>query len=707
MKIKVALTFLLLCLSTLSFGQNKYILKANQAYLQENYFDAAELCKTAYMKLSRKGTSAQKKKADMAYKAAECYRQTERYREANEWYDRAILLEQQDEEPLVYLYNADMLLKMREFDKAKANYELYKGLVPEDARASAGIESCTNNKKYIADEMPYVIENQTTINKPEFDMSPMFGDRKNSKLFFGSSRVGSTGKEINPRSGEPYMDLWVTELDKKGNWTEPYLVQGEGINTDDDEGTVCFDDGSKKMFFTRCPNLKKQNLGCDIWVSEAKGKDEWNEPTKLVLKSHDSVSVGHPCTSDGKFLIFASDMAGGYGGRDLWYTTYDRKSDTWAAPKNMGPEINTKGNELFPNFALNGDLLYSSDGKPGLGGLDLFRATKKGEENVWEDPKNVGSPINGENNDYSMIEMTDRFGYFTSERKGPNGENVPDIYSYEQPPYIYDLKVNITEIGDASVKIEGATVTVTGPTGTWTGLTDETGSVFWDKKPAGDRYINEASAYTIKIAKDGYYEDTKGASLTTVDVNNDQSFVLDMGLFPKRPIRLPEVRYIVNTWTLINDETITSNDSLVMVYDLLISRPELVLELSSHTDSRGVNAKNQVLSENRARRCYKYLVEEKGIDPRRIIPVGKGEESPRIVYLQDGKYLAKKPSVGESQEITLTEAYINQFKTTDKAKFEMLHTLNRRTEGAVYSLEFDPATAPAANTKYLEYLPYK
>lgn len=707
MKIKVALTFLLLCLSTLSFGQNKYILKANQAYAQENYFVAAELCSTAYMKLSRKGKSAQKKKADMAFKAAECYRLTERYREANEWYDRAILLEHQEDEPLVYLYNGDMFLKMREFDKAKASYELYKGLVPEDGRGSAGIESCENNKRYIADEMPYVIENQTTINKPEFDMAPMFGDRKNSKLFFGSSRVGSTGKDINPRSGEPYMDIWVTELDKKGNWTEPYLVVGEGINTEDDEGTVCFDDGSKKMFFTRCPNEKKQNLGCDIWVSEAKGKDEWNEPTKLVLKSHDSVSVGHPCTSDGKFLIFASDMAGGYGGRDLWYTTYDRKSDSWSAPKNMGPEINTKGNELFPTFALNGDLLYSSDGKPGLGGLDIYRATKKGEENVWEDPKNVGSPINGENNDYAMIEMNERFGYFTSERKGPNGENVPDIYSYEQPPYLYTLKVKTVDYGEDKAPLAGTTVTVTGPGGTWTGLTEEDGTIFWDKKPAGDRYINETSSYSIKIEKEGYYEDKVGAKFTTVDVNYNQDFVIDMGLFPKRPIRLPEVRYIVNTWTLINDETITSNDSLLTVYNLLMDRPELVLELSSHTDSRGSNVKNQTLSENRARRCYKYLVEEKGIDPRRIVPVGKGEESPRVVYLQDGNYFVKKPSSGVFEEITLTETYINQFKTTDKAKFEMLHTLNRRTEGAVKSLEFDPATAPAADTKYLEYLPYK
>ena len=393
MKIKVVLTLLLLCVSSLSFAQSKYIIKANEAYARENYCDAAELCKTAYSKLTRKGSGAQRKKADMAFKAAECYRHTERYRDANEWYDRAILLEHQDDEPLVYLYNADMLLKMREFEKSKSNYEKYKNLVPGDARANAGIESCTDNKVYIADKKPYVIENQTTINKPEFDMSPTF-DRKGKKFYFGSSRPGSTGKDINPRSCEPYMDLWITEVDKKGNWTEPYLVKGEGINTEDDEGTLDFDSRGKTMFFTRCPNMKKQNLGCDIWMSEAKGREEWKEPTKVEIKSHDSVSVGHPCTEDGKFLIFASDMPGGYGGRDLWYTTYDRKTEKWALPKNMGPEINTKGNELFPTFALNGDLLFSSDGRPGLGGLDIYRAKRVGEENKWENPENIGSPIN-------------------------------------------------------------------------------------------------------------------------------------------------------------------------------------------------------------------------------------------------------------------------------------------------------------------------
>ncbi|MDG1333158.1 MAG: OmpA family protein [Crocinitomicaceae bacterium] len=706
MKIKVVLTLLLLCVSTLTFAQNKAIIKANEAYARENFCDAAELCKTAYAKITRKGSGAQKKKADMAFKAAECYRHTERYRDANEWYDRAILLEHYEDQPLVYLYNADMLLKMREFDKAKENYEKYKNLVPGDARANAGIESCTNNKIYIAEKKPYVIENQTAINKPEFDMAPMFGDRKATKLYFGSSRVGATGKETNPRSCEPYMDIWVSELDKKENWTEPYKVVGEGINTEDDEGTVCFDSRSKLMFFTRCPNVKKQNLGCDIWMSEAKGKKEWKEPKKLSLKSHDSISVGHPCTEDGKYLIFASDMPGGYGGRDLWYTTFDRKTDSWAAPKNMGPEINTKGNELFPTFANNGDLFFSTDGRPGLGGLDIYRATKVGEDNKWENPENVGSPINGENNDYAMIEASEdgRFGYFTSERKGPNGENIPDIYSYEQPPYIYSLKVTAQDLGENDAPIEGAIITVSGPDGNWTGITEEDGSIFWDKKPAGDRYINESSDYTLKISKDGYYEDTVGMQLTTIDVNYDQDFIMNMGLFPKRPIRLPEVRYVLNQWTFINDSTCMSLDSLDRVYQTLMDHPNLVLELSSHTDSRGRNDRNKTLSENRARACYQYLVETKGIDPRRLVPVGKGEESPREVFLKDGVYHASRNSGGEST--MLVESYINGFRRSNKELFSALHTMNRRTEGAVLSLGFDPATAPPADPKYMEYLPY-
>lgn len=708
MKFKIALLFGFFCFTSMVMAQSKYIVKAETAFASENYCKGAELCASAYSRLTRKGKSAKKRKAEMAFKTAECFRMTERFREANEWFDRAILLEYYNTEPEVYLYNGRMLQMMAEFEKAVENYEEYLKLVPDDARALVGIKSCDANKVYIAEKTRHIIENQSALNKRQFDMSPVFGDRKMSKLYFGSGREESTGNDTDPRTCEGYMDIWVSDMDKKGNWTEPYLVKGEAINTVDSEGTLCFDSRFKKMFFTRCPNLKKTNLGCDIWVSEAKGKTEWKEPTKINIKSHDSVSVGHPCTADGKYLIFASDMSGGYGGRDLWYTLYDKKTDSWSAPKNMGPEINTKGNELFPTFALNGDLIFASDGFKGMGGLDIFRATKIGE-NKWENPTNLGAPVNSINNDYSYVEKDAKMGFFTSDRKSNNGEFTPDIYSYVLPPNVFDLKVTVTELGGNNVKIEDVQVVVTAADGNkWEGFTDENGSVFWDKKPSGERFINEEVSYTINISKDGYHEDKNGTTFSTEGLDYDQNFIIDMALLPKTPIRLPEVRYPLNQWTLLVDSTINSPDSLLFVFEILEEYPGLLLELSSHTDSRGNNRANQKLSENRAKACYKYLVEEKGVDPRRIVPVGKGEESPRTIWKNEaGEYLAAKPNNMEGiEEIVLTEAYINKFRRSDKITFELLHQYNRRAEGKVISMDFNPETAEDANPEHLKFVKY-
>lgn len=708
MKFKIALTFLLLTFTTVLTAQNKKIAKAELAYASENYSEAALKCAAVYQKLGRKGNKAKMKKANMAFKTADCYRFTERYREANEWYDRAILLDQQSATPEVYLFNGDMLQMMSEFDKAIENYEKYLELVPGDERALKGVQSCKMSNAFVADKTRHIIENQTALNKKEFDMAPMFGNSKKTKLYFSSGRDESIGKDKDPRTGEGYMDLWVSDLDKKGNWTEPYLVNGYGINTIDNEGTVCFDSRFKKMFFTRCPNMKKANLGCDIWVSEAKGKTEWKEPVKIDLKGHDSISVGHPATTDGKYLVFASDMPGGHGGRDLWYTSYNKKTDTWSTPKNMGPEINTKGNELFPSFALNGDLIFASDGLMGMGGLDIYRAAQVGEEHKWENPTNLGAPINSTSNDYALIIKDKKNGYFTSERKTSGGEYVPDIYSYLLPPNVYDLKVVVSELGNSAIKIEDTRVVVTTADGaTWEGYTDDVGSVFWNKKPAGGRYINEESGYTINISKAGFHEDKSGTTISTVGLDYGQNFVIDMALLPKKPIRLPEVRYPLNKWDLLVDSTINSTDSLLFVFDMLEEYPGMILELSSHTDSRGTNRANQKLSENRAKACYKYLVEKKGVDPRRIVPKGKGELEPRTIWKKGDEYLASRPANMDGvEEVKLTVAYINSFKRTNPDLFELLHQYNRRTEGKVITMDFDPETAPAADARHLKFVRY-
>lgn len=686
---------LFLFISTICFSLSTYsqrvIEKAEKAYKSQNYSTGVDLLKSSYESASRKGAKAKKQKGDFAYKIAESYRATESFKDANEWYDRAILLEYFETEPLVYLYNGDMLLMMGEQEKAKKNYLAYKALKPNDQRAVVGLSSCDLAKDMKEDKGMYLIEPQISLNKEGFDMCPMFGDNKTTKIYFNSSRTGGVGADIDPRSGENYMDIWVSEMDKKENWGEPRLLSGVGINTEDNEGPVCFDGRFKTMFFTRCPNEKKKNLGCEIWVSEAKGKDEWGEPKKLLLTPNDSITVGHPCVSeDGKYLLFVSDLPGGFGGRDIWYSTYEKKTDAWSIPTNLGPAINTPGNEMFPTFAKNGDLYFATDGIPGMGGLDIFKATKIKDKYQWENPTNMGYPINSENNDYSLIEYSAKKGFFTSERKNGSGgkEYDADIYAYTLPPARFDLKVIVSEVGQKKIKIPEVKVTVKGPdaANSWEGYTKKDGSIFWEKKPNGDRYISENMSYTIAIEKDGFQPDKRGAQFTTQGLTSNQSFVIEMALLPieVKPIRLPEVRYNTNESVLLVNETINSKDSLNFVYNLLNEYPGMVLELSSHCDARGGEKENQLLSEARAIECVKYLVTEKGIDPRRIVAVGKGELEP-ITWTD--------PATGE--KIVLTEAYINQFKTTDKAKFELLHQLNRRTEGKVLSMDFDPTTAPA------------
>ena len=710
MNVKTLLILAFVGLTSTLSAQSKYIKDANLKYGNESYCEAASKCALAYTKIARKSNSALKVKADMAFKTAQSYRLTENMKEANSWYDKAILLKYQNIDPIVYYYNGEVLRTMGEFAKAAENYTLYKAMVPDDTRADIGLQSCAMHDEFKENKTRHVITNLASLNKDGFEMAPMFVDKKGVVFAFSSSREGVTGSDKDPRTCEQYMDIWTTELDAKGNFSQPKLIDAEGLNTEDNEGTVCIDGRGKKLFFTRCPNVKKQNLGCEIWMSEAKGRS-WSEPVKLNLKGNDTISVGHPCASeDGNFLIFASDFdgPGALGGRDLWYSTYDKKGDTWTAPVNMGPEINTPGDELFPTMAMNGDLIFASNGLPGMGGLDLFKATKVGESNKWENPVNLGAPINSDYNDYALIEHTERSGFFTSERKGSKGDNFkPDLWKYELPPNLFTLKVIVSDFANQDKKLDGVPVTVTGstPGDKWEGKTDKNGTVFWEKKPNADRYINENSTYSIQLGmKEGYYEDKKIVKISTVGLNYNQDFVVDMALIAKKPIRLPEVRYPLSKWDLLVDSTINSKDSLLFVYNLLTDNPGLVLELSSHTDSRGGNNPNQVLSDNRAKACYIYLVQEKGIDPRRIVPIGKGENEPRTIYKKDGKYLEKEPQDMTGVEtIKLTEAYINQFKTKDKKTFEILHQFNRRTEGRILSLDFDPATAPPANPEYLKF----
>jgi outer membrane protein OmpA-like peptidoglycan-associated protein len=701
MKVKNLILVAFIVISTVSIGQQAAIDKANEAYENGNFANAAELSATAYERISPKNPKARASKADMANKAAYSYKMIFNYDESIAWFQRAIDLRHYEANPLVYFEIAELYRKLGDYDKAKTNYQAFLELVPLDKRAENALASMSKAVVLKDNRTRYSIKNEFKINTDNIDMAPAIADRRGNVIVFGSTRKAPVGKGVDPIIGEPYFNIWQAEFDKKGNWTEPVpFADGDSINTEFNEGTMAFDGRLRKMFFTRCPNEKKQNLGCQIWVSERKGRS-WGIPTRIDFGTEDSVSIGHPCpTEDGMKLIFASDMPGGQGGMDLWMSEYDRRADKWSTPVNLGPEINSPGDELFPTFALNGDLLYSSNGLSGLGGLDIFRAEKQGELDTWKSPKNLGTPLNSDKDDFHMLEVDKRNGYFSSNRAGSKGvKNLDDIWSYNLPPNLFDLKVIVTEIGSVD-KIDGVTVEVTQKGGgTFKGVTNSQGTVFWDKQPNGDRFINEETEYSIKLGvKEGYHESTDSPSFTTVGLEFDQNFIIEMGLLAKKPIVLPEVRYDLGSAVLqVIEGTINSKDSLNAVVDLLEEYPGMVLRLLSHTDSRGTAKSNEDLAQRRAQSCVDYLVNEKGVHPDRLVALGKGEDAPRTIYKIGEEYKVKKPQGGvDFEEILLTEAFINQFQRTDKEMFERLHQYNRRTEAEVVRMDWTkPVDAPA------------
>jgi peptidoglycan-associated lipoprotein len=697
------LAFLTLSLSQFTFGQTtpepKYIRKANDTYYSGNYFEAVKVCQDAYKTLGYKGTIRQK--GEMAYKIADSYRNMQIYDKANEWYGTCIELKYFDAVPEVYFYRGDMQRMLKEYDNSLKSYREYKRIAPNSRskELESAMAAIDKYRDFESEESNFVIKCEEKINSKQYDMSPSFGDKKGKTIYFGTSRDESTGSDRDPISGQKYMDIFSAEYDVNGNPTNVKSIDTKGVvNSTQNEGTACFDSRKKKLYFTRCPNAEKMDLGCEIWTADLSGED-FENPLRISLKTNDSVSVGHPClTPDDMMLIFASDMtesANGeksFGGRDLWYVMYDKRSKMWdSVPHNMGSMFNSAGNELFPSIGPKGQLYFASDGLPGIGGLDIFVAQREGDENKWSGTRNMGVPFNSQGNDYGMCDFDGRSGFFTSERKtSSSNEYTSDIWSYSIPPNLYDLRVVVYESGKKTKKLAGAKVTVTVSDGTtWEGTTDARGKVSWNEKAdKKSRWILVGKDFTLKAGKEGYYEDKRGAKFSTVGLDQSQTFILEMPLLPIGEIRTPEVRYPVSQWTFINDATCMSLDSLKFLDSMLREYPNITLDLFSHTDARDTDVKNQVLSENRAKAVYKYLVEQKGIDARRIRPVGKGEAEPATWEDEN------------NQKVILTESYINQFKTSDPAKFQKLHQINRRTTAKITGTDFNPATAPPANPEY-------
>lgn len=658
------------------------------------YAEAAEAFKLAAEKISPKNDKARQKKAYFTYMSGRCYDLLSEHASAEQQYEKAVLLRYQEWKPEVYMQLAEMEMAQCKHKEAKENYQKYLKLDPSSELAKTRIASCDYYAESTSNPTKHLVTNVSKLNTGSFDFATVMGPR-GKEMYFTSSRAGSTGANSDPITGQNYMDLWVSKIDRNGNWGQPTPMEAP-INSIDNEGTMAFDGRGKTMWFTRCPSVDKMNLGCEMWMAKQKGKG-WAEPTKLELKDHDTTHVGHPAPSpDGKTLVFSSNMAGGFGGVDLWITTYDKRSDSWSLPVNLGEEINTAGNDLFPTWGPDGNLFYASDGLVGLGGLDIYMATRVGEDDKWENPTNLGAPMNSCRDDYHII-FTEKGkverGYISSNRNGSKGENSQDIWDFYLPPILIDVMIIVSD-QEEGYPIEGAAVKLVGSAGSSYDLvTDASGQINLGEKPDGERFVEPGETWTLEVEGiEKLYLGTND-NFTTEGVEVNTRIIRDLKVLNiEKPIRLPEVRYALGSSVLLVDTLnedpalrINSKDSLNYLYDLLQENPNLIVELISHTDCRGSDPANLRLSKARAQSCVNYLVDEKGIPTERLIPKGLGEKRP--------VELKEISENGDTTYTTLGCDMITKLKRTDKAKFEYYHQLNRRTECAILSFDYVPAEA--------------
>lgn len=684
---KIVLLFIAsLAITTNSLAQGRQYKKAEIAFDQYEFHKAMVHFKRAYSK-----SSDRTQKIEMSFKLAECARKIGNYRQAESYYKRAIKMRYDD--PIALLYLAMMQRNLGKFDDAIETFGLYSEKVPEDIRAQEAIESCELAIEWTENPTRYAVTNMKGLNSKNDDRMPAFGKNDYSLLLFTTARKGVMGRKISKQTGQYFTDVWAAELEKskkkrgrtgkkqaKPKWSEPislgeFLGTDEVINTKFDEGAVSLNERGNLMYFNRAMMKKNEAHVPRVFSSTKKG-GEWEVPVELALPIDSNYMVIFPCLSpDEKTLYFVSDMPGGEGDFDIWMSEYNKRKDVWAEPLNLGPEVNTAGSEIAPFVHKDGTLFFASKGHVGMGGFDIFRATKR-PSGQFGKVKNMKYPINSSYDDFGIIFSGKGAmnGFYTSNRRGGRGGD--DIYEVK----LSDLKFKMEGIlvdTESTDPIQGVSIHIEGSDGSsFDAITNKEG--FFD---LGDEAIKQGVEYEVAYSKDTYV--TVNDTVTTQDLtihdfeSTDEGFLytisVDLSLKVYRlPVVLPQIEYDLGSAEL-REMAKKDLDKLVGV---LQTNPDLRIQLRSHTDFRSGDDFNLALSQKRADACVSYLIEQ-GIEESRLEAVGMGEAEP--LTLQDDRSGFTKGDV-------LSQEFIESIRS--KRRRNLAHQMNRRTD--FKQIETDP-----------------
>ena len=650
------------------FAQNRVLRVADDAFNNMQY----NVALTKYKKALSKA-KAKPDKEKISFQMAECYRIVNNTKKAESAYKRLAKTKYAQTNPLVFLHLAEAMKSNEKYAEAKTYFEKYTELVPADPRGPTGSQSCKLSQDWIDNPTKLKIKLEKVLNSKESDFSTTYADKLYNTIIFTSTRDAATGKDMDNWTGQNFSDLFVSKLDPKGQWSTPVQLEtGNIINTEANEGNPAVNSKFNQMYFTRCSNDKGTLQGCKIMVSRRAGRN-WGEPVALNLGGDSTTVFGNPTISpDELTLVFTSNLPLGQGGKDIWVSTRKTTGENFGRSLNAGPVINTPDDEMFPFMRNDTSLYFSSNGLPGLGGLDIFRSTFTNGE--WTKPVNLQVPINSPGDDFAIVfNPEDDKGFFSSNRKGGRGSD--DIYSFVNPPVIFTLAGVVKD--DKTLQfIQGAVVKLTGSNGTSIeARTDAKGFYSFNKAQ-----IKPNTTYELICLKSNYLN--KKAKETTVGLESSKDFTLDFKLepIPDKPVVLPDILYDLAKWDLKPQY----QDSLQGLIKTLDENETIIIELASHTDSRGTDESNDILSQKRAESVVNYLI-DRGIDPDRLVAKGYGERVPRRLAKD-----VTKDGFQFKAGTLLSQSFIDSLST--KPKQEAAYALNRRSEFRIISKDFVPKT---------------
>lgn len=625
--------------------------RADAAMAIGEYQEAASLYRRAYLQTAPRERAS---RGALAYKMGEAYRSFGNVGRALAAYKNAERFGVADS--LLLRKQGDMLRYAGNYKGAEEKYKAYLEKNPEDVLALAGYRSSQKAPAIREAGSAYTVKLDKNFSSSRADYCPVFSDRNGSAVYFSSTRNSGTGGQMSGITGTKPGDIYCLKKDEKGHWKSPEAAEGE-LNSEWDEGAACFTEDGNTMYFTVCRSDPQYPRMAEIWTS-TRNDAKWGKPQALKITADTLSSYAHPALSpDGKWLYFVSDMPGGYGGYDLWRASVVGGHGVGAV-ENLGPEINTPGNEMFPAFRPSGELYFCSDGRePNLGGLDLYRAKEDTLTKHWE-VLHLPYPMNSNGDDFGItFEGLHNRGFFSSNRASA-GRGWDKIYSFSFPEILLSVKGWVYE--QDGYELPEAVVYMVGNDGTNMKIGVNLEGSFEQPLALGGKYLFLA---TCK----GYLN--YRAELTVDSLaQKEHQYVLQ---FPLPSISIPVlVRGVYYEFDKA-DLTDNSREALDRLVKVLKENPNITIELSAHCDYRGRAEYNERLSQRRAESVVRYLTEH-GVEAERLTAKGYGESQPKTV---SKKMAEKYPFLHEND--VLTEEFILKLQPEQQ---EVCNSLNRRTE---------------------------